>query len=88
VVAEHLAALGYNLALSYSADDAAAEATRAAVAGKGRECLIVKGGTRRRPNVEALFAGAKKRFGSHHLAETGGFRIWARVLHRASLGRA
>lgn len=63
-VAEHLAALGYNLALSYSADDAAAEDTRAAVASKGRECLIVKGDTRRRANVEALFAAAKERFGS------------------------
>jgi 3-oxoacyl-[acyl-carrier protein] reductase len=41
--AERLAALGYNLALSYSAHDAAAEATPAAVASEGRECLIVKG---------------------------------------------
>lgn len=35
-VAEHLARLGYNLALSYSSDDAAAEETRAVIHGGGR----------------------------------------------------
>jgi len=62
-VAEHLAALGYNLVLSYSSDDAAAEETRAAIATRSRECLIVKGDTRHRASVEALFAAAKDHFG-------------------------
>ncbi|KFL29560.1 hypothetical protein JP75_20195 [Devosia riboflavina] len=62
-VAEHLASLGYNLALSYVSDDASAEATRAAIAASGAESLIVKGDTRNRANVEQLFAAAKERFG-------------------------
>ncbi|KIZ47628.1 MULTISPECIES: SDR family NAD(P)-dependent oxidoreductase [Rhodopseudomonas] len=62
-VAEHLGRLGYNLALSYSSDDAAAEATRVAISGAGRECLIFKGDARRRDSVEELFAAATERFG-------------------------
>lgn len=62
-VAEHLAGLGYNLALSYSSDDAAAEATRASIAVTGVQCLILKGDSRRRASVEELFAAARDRFG-------------------------
>lgn len=62
-VAEHLAHLGYSLVLSYSSDDAAAEATRAAITGSGGECLLAKGDTRRRDSVEELFAAATQRFG-------------------------
>ncbi len=39
--AAHLASLGYDLALSYSSDDAAAEETRTAVLAAGRDCIIV-----------------------------------------------
>ncbi|MEL1265117.1 SDR family NAD(P)-dependent oxidoreductase [Pseudoxanthomonas putridarboris] len=63
-VAEHLAGLGYNLAISYSSDAAAAEATRAAIAAKGRDCLILKGDSRSRDSTEELFAAATQRFGT------------------------
>ncbi len=63
-VAEHLATLGYDLALSYSSDEAAAEETRSAIRNRGRECLIVKGDVRRRDDVEALFEAAEENFGS------------------------
>jgi 3-oxoacyl-[acyl-carrier protein] reductase len=61
--AEHLATLGYHLALSYSSDDAAAEETRAAIGAAGGDCLIVKGDGRRRESVEELFRQAGDRFG-------------------------
>ncbi|MDP8919755.1 MAG: SDR family oxidoreductase [Pseudomonadota bacterium] len=62
-VAAHLATLGYNLALSYSSDDDAAEETRSAVRSAGGDCLVVKGDSRRRESVEELFREAGGRFG-------------------------
>ena len=62
-VAAHLATLGYDLALSYSSDDAAAEETRAGIRAAGGDCVIVKGDARRRESVEELFREATDRFG-------------------------
>jgi 3-oxoacyl-[acyl-carrier protein] reductase len=61
--ATHLANLGYDLALSYSSDDAAAEETRVAIRAAGGECLVVKGDGSRRESVEELFREAGERFG-------------------------
>jgi 3-oxoacyl-[acyl-carrier protein] reductase len=61
--AAHLASLGYDLALSYSSDDAAAEETRTAVLAAGRDCIIVKGDGRQRASVEKLFLETSNRFG-------------------------
>jgi 3-oxoacyl-[acyl-carrier protein] reductase len=61
--AVHLATLGYNLALSYSSDDSAAEDTRAAVRAAGGDCVTVKGDGSRRESVEELFRQAGDRFG-------------------------
>jgi 3-oxoacyl-[acyl-carrier protein] reductase len=61
--AVHLATLGYNLALSYSSDDSAAEETRAAVRAAGGDCVTVKGDGSRRESVEELFRQAGDRFG-------------------------
>jgi 3-oxoacyl-[acyl-carrier protein] reductase len=61
--ATHLAALGYDLALSYSSDDAAAEETRAAIRAAGVDCVLVKGDGRRRESVEELFRQTAERFG-------------------------
>jgi NAD(P)-dependent dehydrogenase (short-subunit alcohol dehydrogenase family) len=41
--AAHLATLGYDLALSYSSDETAAEETRTAVRAAGGDCVIIKG---------------------------------------------
>jgi 3-oxoacyl-[acyl-carrier protein] reductase len=62
-IALHLATLGYDLALSYSSDDAAAEETRAAIRTAGADCLIVKADGRRRESVEELFRETAARFG-------------------------
>jgi 3-oxoacyl-[acyl-carrier protein] reductase len=62
-IAVHLATLGYDLALSYSSSDAAAEETRAAIRTAGADCLIVKADGRRRESVEELFREATTRFG-------------------------
>jgi 3-oxoacyl-[acyl-carrier protein] reductase len=61
-VAEHLARIGYDLALSYSSDDVAAQETGAAIPVAGGDCVIVRGDGRRRDSVEELFT--KPRTGS------------------------
>jgi 3-oxoacyl-[acyl-carrier protein] reductase len=61
--AAHLATLGYDLALSYSSDETAAEETRTAVRAAGGDCVVVKGDNRRRESVEDLFRQASERFG-------------------------
>jgi 3-oxoacyl-[acyl-carrier protein] reductase len=63
-VAEHLATLGYDLALSYASDDVAAQETGAAIRAAGGDCVIVKGDGRRRDSVEELFTKAADRFGT------------------------
>lgn len=63
-IAEHLARVGYDLAISYSTDDAAAQETGAAIRAAGGDCVIVKGDGRRRDSVEQLFTRAKDRFGT------------------------
>lgn len=61
--AEHLATLGYQLAVSYSGDEDATEAARARLAELGADALVVKADSRRREEVERLFAETKARFG-------------------------
>ena len=61
--AEHLAGLGYRLAISYSGDEAAAEATRAALQNLGTEAIVIRADSRNRADVEQLFAEAKARLG-------------------------
>lgn len=61
--AEHLASLGYRLAISYSGDDDAAKATRARMDELGADALVVKADSRKREDVERLFFEAKSRFG-------------------------
>lgn len=63
VIAEHLASLGYRLALSYSGDEEAAAATRARVAELGAEATATRADSRQRGDVEQLFAAASARFG-------------------------
>lgn len=62
-IAEHLATLGYAVAIGYASDGAAADATRAALEHSGMDHLIMKGDTRHRDSVEALFAAAAERLG-------------------------
>lgn len=61
--AEHLAGLGYRLALSYSGDEDAAEATRARLEELGAVATVTRADSRKRAEVEQLFAAAKARFG-------------------------
>ncbi|MFZ3484946.1 SDR family NAD(P)-dependent oxidoreductase [Sphingomonas sp. 3-13AW] len=62
-IAVHLATLGYDLALSYSSDEGAAEETGAAIRAAGGDCLVVKADGRRRESVEDLFRQTAARFG-------------------------
>lgn len=61
--AEHLAGLGYNLVVSYSSDEGAATATRQTLERLDAQALVIKADSRRRAEVEALFAQAVDRFG-------------------------
>lgn len=63
-IAEHLAGLGYTLALTYSSDEEAAAATQQAVAATGAACLLFRADTRSRGSTEALFAEVGERFGA------------------------
>ena len=62
-IALKLAAAGYALVLNYSADDAAAAETLAAVQKLGAECLLVKADVSQASGVETLFQRAVDRFG-------------------------
>jgi 3-oxoacyl-[acyl-carrier protein] reductase len=63
-LAGHLAGLGYDLALSYSSDDQAADETRQAIGATGRRCLVMKADSRRRESVEAFFAATVEELGA------------------------
>ncbi|WP_299051223.1 SDR family oxidoreductase [uncultured Nocardioides sp.] len=54
--ARRLAADGHDLVLSFLSDAEAAEATRAACAGHGVDCAVVRGDLSRSEDVDALFA--------------------------------
>jgi 3-oxoacyl-[acyl-carrier protein] reductase len=63
-IAEHLADLGYSVALSYGSDQEAAEALRKKLSDRGSDPLIVHADGRKREEIEKLFEEAKSRFGS------------------------
>ena len=63
-IAEDLAALGYNLALSYSGDETAAEAAEKRVRDAGVDCLTSRADSRHRCDIEDFFAKAKAQFGN------------------------
>ena len=69
----HFASLGYNLAISYSTDEAAARETEKAVHDAGADALVFQADVRHRESVEAFFAKAGERFGKPYavLANAG-----------------
>lgn len=62
-VAEKLAALGYDLIISYSGDEAAAEATRGSLDSIGARAVVVRADSRKRSDVEHLFETARSQSG-------------------------
>ncbi|MGF7150011.1 3-oxoacyl-[acyl-carrier protein] reductase [Sphingomonas zeicaulis] len=65
-VAEHLAGLGYRLALSYSGDEDAAEATRGRLTRLGADAVVIKANSRTRADVERLFTDVRSQLGELH----------------------
>lgn len=63
-ISEHLAAVGYDLAISYASDEVAARETEETIHRAGGDAIVVKADVRSRQGVEELFAKATTRFGA------------------------
>ncbi|MBX4899689.1 MULTISPECIES: SDR family NAD(P)-dependent oxidoreductase [Rhizobium] len=63
-ISEHLAALGYDLVISYSSDEEAANETTQAVQFAGGNALVLRADARNKQSVEELFAKGIERFGA------------------------
>ena len=59
----HLAGRGYNIAASYSTDEAAARETETDVHNAGGDSLVLRADVRHRESVEEFFAKSCERFG-------------------------
>lgn len=62
-IARELAQQGISVAINYTADQASAETTRAAIASAGGNAILVQGDVTRQPDLERIFSTVRDRWG-------------------------